>query len=771
MEERAQLARDEFRNASRRSLFRHEQINILQWTEEYRRHTKYTKSPGSKVRVSEMEVTRGPYLWTNEPGVREAGLMACTQSGKTTVMESIAGYFAERDPCPILYVGPTIPDAVQFVEEKMMEVFRATPVLKPLIKEGRNSGNRNTYKMFPGGRIRAIGTEARGGFTMVADRVILMDEIDGHGNAGGDGDTMQLALGRTPEFSHNYLLFAVSSPTVKDRGKGLPTIWKFFQKGDMRLPYVQCQGCGHDHFMEFETSPGNYSLHIPKRDNDERGQFEPERASYICPKCGYAHSDLERVKMIRPGAIHWRATKPFKCCGEWQEPAREWDECDQTREDYERIWQPFGDPLGVEPIGFGDRGVCRAKCKHCGKMPVKNRTAVGRYGRYYRKQFSLEEMASQFVDVIRDPAKRQAFWNTILGLPFEEKRAVELSADHLESLGEVWEERPKKNPDDPFEPTRYFVPWPVCQLTIGIDVQAGADDGSGSRFALETVGWGVGEESWSLDYQEIHCNTRDFAEWDRVLLPYIQEMHQRSDGRPFRASSVCIDAGNNPDQAAAFVGRHGQRFAAMGIHLFAVKGVGENSGQTYATWANELTITKAKAFNTYGAKLWGVGVRQAKDTIAAHLATEEGPGTMHFPAGRGPFWHRGLLAEDNVIEGGRSVWRHLRKEVRNEPLDCRVYALAGLRAMQKLFPNHTLDWWAKKVGAVNDIAKASDFAAEGEASSQSPEGSGETAKSVPAAPAVPKPVKAPVPTPAPSKNAGQGAPSRTGWTPPKNYWD
>lgn len=707
-ETRAEACKISFRSGSVKRLKRQPRRNLVQWSEEFRRHGRGTSAPGSPFRVGAMEVTRAVYLWMNEPGVRECGLMACTQSGKTTVMESIFGYYMHSDPSPMLYVAPSEADAIQFMADKFMAMVEASPELKPLVSTARNSGNTNVKKYFPGGRARAGSSDTRRTFTMMPERVIVLDEVDGHENAGSDGDTYQLAKGRTPEFSHNYFLFAASSPTVKDRGKGLPSIWKIFQMGDRRLPYVQCQGCGHDHFMEFENEKGRYSLHVPKDGEDAGGEFQPDGAVYVCPKCGYAHDQRDRQRMLRAGAVHWRATRPFRCCGELQDPAKAWDQCDQTEADYHRFWQPWGEPLGVPSIGYGDRGVDRARCRHCGRMPVPNTVASGRYGRYYNPKYSLVQMAIDWVQVIRDPAKRRAFWNTVIGLPFDEKAGKSLSVDELTEQGERWEAKPPVNPDDPFERPVYYVPSPVAMVTMGIDVQQGADDGSGSRFAIERVGWGAGEESWSLDYHEPEANTRDVREWDRVLISEIERAYHRHDNRPFLPMAVCIDAGNNPDQAAAFVARHQARLHARGIFLFAVKGVGDKGAATYRTWAG--AAASAKAFDKFtdgSVKLWNVGVREAKDTIAAHLATPFGPGAVHFPVGRSPAWVKGLLAETQVEKAGRLVWEHLDRTVRNEPLDCRVYALAGLRAVQSRYPAWTLEWQAQQVGATAAVPASS----------------------------------------------------------------
>lgn len=46
---RAQLTGDGFRDASRRAFYRPPRMNLVQWTEEYRHHTEFSKAKGSKV--------------------------------------------------------------------------------------------------------------------------------------------------------------------------------------------------------------------------------------------------------------------------------------------------------------------------------------------------------------------------------------------------------------------------------------------------------------------------------------------------------------------------------------------------------------------------------------------------------------------------------------------------------------------------------------------------------------------------------------------------
>lgn len=708
MEKRAHAMTREMREARKEAFHVPKMMNLVEWTESFRSFGDLHNSAGSTVRISELEVTRGPFLWVTEEGPRRIFIMACTQSGKTFWMESIAGRAMHLDPGPIVYVAPTIQNAIDWIDEKFMKMVAATKVLRPLINTSRTSGNRNDYKRFPGGRLRGIGTETRVGFTQKGDRYMLVDEVDGHGTAGENGDTIELIAGRNGDYLYNYLLCAASSPVTKRRFAGeheLPTIWKLVQDSDRRLPFVQCPHCDHDHFMEWDRPADKAAaLFIPKRDERDRGTFEPENAVYTCPKNGCVITQRDREKMLRQGAVHWRATMPFTCCDLHQDPRARWEASAQTQADYDRWWQPFGEDLGVPPIGYGTKGVCRAKCEICGDMPVSNAIVGGHYSRFYRPQYTLYEMARDFVGVLRDPAKRRAFRNTILGLPDDDQQSKRLTADQLEELGETWEAKPD---DDPQAPGEFYVPDEVAVLTMGIDIQSGSEDGVGSRFAFERVGWAEDEQSWSLKYDELLANTRDPRIWDDVLLPEIERYLHRRDGRAFRVSAVCIDAGNKPDQAGQFVAKHQRRLAKQGIHLFAVKGIGDKGRTTYRTWAGAATDAKAfRKFAGSGVKLWNVGNKEAKDTIADHLATKSGPGTMHHPAGRGDHWTKGMLSEVQVPRGGHLVWEWLDRSVRNEPLDCRMYALAALRAMESIFGNTgwSLPAKARQVGAISPIA-------------------------------------------------------------------
>jgi phage terminase large subunit GpA-like protein len=93
-------------------------------------------------------------------------------------------------------------------------------------------------------------------------------------------------------------------------------------------------------------------------------------------------------------------------------------------------------------------------------------------------------------------------------------------------------------------------------------------------------------------------------------------------------------------------------------------------------WQKLATRTKR------GGKLYIVGVDAAKDAVYARLRLQRpGPGYCHLPKDREPSWFSGLISETVVTRYSRGFpvrENKLRPGLRNEPLDCRVYAYAAL---------------------------------------------------------------------------------------------
>ena len=231
-------------------------------------------------------------------------------------------------------------------------------------------------------------------------------------------------------------------------------------------------------------------------------------------------------------------------------------------------------------------------------------------------------------------------------------------------LAECWEEQGDRVEFSPIlakakaYPAR--VPPGVLCITAGVDVQQ-------DRFEVEVVGWGEGEESWGIEYKVIHGDTQTAATW-ADLDAFLQSDFADAKGRTRKIDCVAVDSGH----ATALV----YQFTAprQGRRVFAVKG---------SNAAGAPPVARARFRKGRSTALFIVGGNAMKESIFLRLkmAEETGPRTMHFPTGHGfdEQFFLGLTSEEIRTTKRRgftvAYWHQLR---RNEPLDCRVYAMAAL---------------------------------------------------------------------------------------------
>ncbi|WP_346772657.1 terminase gpA endonuclease subunit [Methylosinus trichosporium] len=159
---------------------------------------------------------------------------------------------------------------------------------------------------------------------------------------------------------------------------------------------------------------------------------------------------------------------------------------------------------------------------------------------------SWGEIAAEFVAVHKVPLRLKPWTNTKLGEPFEDRDAAALDPAGFLGRLEDWSEG---------------LPEGVLVITAGVDVQ-------NDRLALEVVGWGVGEESWSLDYSEIWGDPAKPDLWatlDGELTRLFD--HSRACSLPVRAS--CVDSGGHHTQT---VYRYARDRATRAV--WAIKGRG-----------------------------------------------------------------------------------------------------------------------------------------------------------------------------------------------------
>lgn len=228
--------------------------------------------------------------------------------------------------------------------------------------------------------------------------------------------------------------------------------------------------------------------------------------------------------------------------------------------------------------------------------------------------------------------------------PFEEKPDAAL----------VFDRREEYDPD-------VMLPAGVLVVVIGADVQA-------DRIELEYVGYGVNRETWGCGYKVLRGSPLDGGVWE-AFDKAVKKKFDHPSGKRIGVSCTAIDSGHKQDQVL--------RFTRARRGVFGIKGAPELSSPVVARQKNGRLVAPHQP---------KVGTQQAKDIIRNRLALEPKPdgsfpeGFLHFPATDEYLdtYFDQLLSENGELELGKDGNFHVKYTcpdgVRNEALDCRVYA-------------------------------------------------------------------------------------------------
>lgn len=208
-------------------------------------------------------------------------------------------------------------------------------------------------------------------------------------------------------------------------------------------------------------------------------------------------------------------------------------------------------------------------------------------------------------------------------------------------------------------------------LTAGIDVQ-------GDRIEVEVVAWSHTLESWSVTYEVIEGDPTQAKVW-QALDVWLARTYVDQWGRAWRVDMVAIDSGH--------LARMVYRWARLkSARVIAVKGA-KSPNAPYLARGNRQQVTVGG--RKHGVPLWLVGTHQMKLDIYDYLRLEREQadgvtatplGYCHFPKAYGETYFKGLVSErleDVTINGRPAKHFVVTAGVRNEPLDCRVYAMAA----------------------------------------------------------------------------------------------
>ena len=244
-------------------------------------------------------------------------------------------------------------------------------------------------------------------------------------------------------------------------------------------------------------------------------------------------------------------------------------------------------------------------------------------------------------------------------------------------LAETWEERGEAVESHILETRRevYNAPLPdgVCILTMGVDVQD-------NRLAYEIVGWGLGFESWGIEYSEIFGDPRQGEVWNSLDL-LLAKAWTYGNGKRIQIKRVAVDTGGHmTPQVYAYCKARQTR------GVYPIKGQG----------GDRIPLTRPSSNKGRERGLFIVGVDGIKSDIVSWLKVKQaGNGYCHFPKdndgiainGYSADYFEMLTSEKRIpIRDKKGFLRyewHKPAGKRNEGFDCRVYARAALRILSQ----------------------------------------------------------------------------------------
>ena len=270
---------------------------------------------------------------------------------------------------------------------------------------------------------------------------------------------------------------------------------------------------------------------------------------------------------------------------------------------------------------------------------------------------SWASICLKYQNALGDTGKMQVVYNTCFGQLWEDRGDTQ-DPDTLLGRREVYEAE---------------LPEGVLVLTAGVDTQ---DD----RMEYEIVGHGHFGERWGIEKGVIMGRPDDPSTWASLDMMIFDRVLKFKDGLGLKVSMSFVDEGGH------FTGQVRQFCRdRIGKKVFCIKGFyGPDRPLISPPKKMKIIIN-----NRYLGTVWQyqLGVDSGKQMVMDDLRVQApGPKYNHFPLrdDYGAMYFHGLLSEHLVPEGKvrqRWVWTKIQGHERNEPLDCRVYAIAAFRAL------------------------------------------------------------------------------------------
>lgn len=275
-------------------------------------------------------------------------------------------------------------------------------------------------------------------------------------------------------------------------------------------------------------------------------------------------------------------------------------------------------------------------------------------------QWAVEYLEAQ----AESRAAVQTWTNTFLAETVDEEAGLEVNHELIIERCELYSED---------ENGQVYIPERALFLTCGIDVQ-------GNRMEASVHAWGPDFEQWFVEYRVIETSLDD-PECASKLHKFLSRNWKHESGATISIEKTSIDAGWRPDD----VTRLASQLINMGIPVMCVHGAGGVKSKGY----RPLMPRVPSRNNRQHYPIWTLGTDAGKEYIHHKVMLEDGSGRWHFPSntqcGCDEQFFKELFSErciwvTNKRTGARHKEFRRNTKLRNEPLDCAVYALAAAKS-------------------------------------------------------------------------------------------
>jgi phage terminase large subunit GpA-like protein len=582
--------------------------------------------------------------------IRELVVMKSARVGYTKMLGAAICFFAQHKRRNQAVWQPTDEDADDFVKTEIDPMLRDVRVMESVFPAFMQRDRDNTLraKRFLGSVLHIRGGKAAKNYRRLTVDVAYIDELDGFDlDIEKEGSPVVLSAKRIEGATYPKHILG-STPKLKHYSM----IEARLQQAERRFRWhVPCPGCGAEHVLSWGNARAAHGMKWTEGDLDSVRQ--------LCPHCALLY----------------------------------------TQQDYLRVWEAGrwidSDGVWIDPE-------CRFRTRDGAEIPAPRSVAMQQWTAQL-PQTSWSQIVREFLAAVAkaktgDKSELKTFVNTTLGETWEEETQQADEAE-LVKRAETYSLRE--------------CPRGVLILTAGVDVQD-------NRWEIGVWGWGRGEESWPIDHMVIEGNPADERDWDRVDV-YLQTLFAHQSGQRLHIEACAVDVGGHfTHQAYNFARLRAHRrlpgHSDRSQRFLAVHGAAKEGQPIKGRSSVQDVNYKGKVIKA-GVRLWAIGTDTAKDLLFGRLAiVADGPGKIHLPRAlavapkfveaepdRPSVWLQQLTAEVRVpvrtAQGER--WRWVKRGVRNEVLDCAVYAMFCAHLLD--LPRYSDAMWSRLEERVNPV--------------------------------------------------------------------